>query len=85
MPLYAGEIGPDLTIGHEDAGTRCPASAVGDTGFARTALDWLDSAGAGYAAWSFNTWPSCWSLVGDWSGAPTPRWGRLVKDRLAGA
>jgi endoglucanase len=85
VPLFVGEIGPELDLGPAAAGTSCPSSAIRDTGFARTIFDWLDAHGASYTAWSWNAWPSCWSLVTDWSGAPTPVWGRLVRQRLAGS
>ncbi len=80
VPLYAGEIGPDATV---PADAPCPPSAVGDTGFSRRLLDWLDRHGAGYTAWTWNDWDDCLSLVQDARGTPTPRWGREVKDRLA--
>jgi hypothetical protein len=84
VPLFAGEIGPELTIrSAQDAGSNCPRSAIRDTGFARTIFDWLDRHGASYTAWSYNTWPSCWGLVTDWSGTPTPVWGRFIRDRLS--
>ena len=83
VPVYAGEVGPDLNIGYEQAGVRCPLSAVGRTGFDSSVFDWLDSHGVSYAAWAWNKWPSCWSLISDWSGTPTGIWGRFVKDRLA--
>jgi endoglucanase len=85
VPLFVGEIGPELGIPNEEARDHCPPSAIRDTGFARTIFDWLDRHGASYTAWTWNTWPSCWSLVTDWAGTPTTGWGRLVHDRLAGA
>jgi endoglucanase len=83
VPIYAGEVGPDLTIDSDQAGVRCPPTAVVRTGFAGSIFDWLDSHGASYAAWSWNNWPSCWSLIVDWSGRPTGIWGKFVKERLA--
>jgi len=83
VPLIAGEVGPDLTIDYDQAHARCPREAVSSTGFDRTLLDWLDAYGAGFTAWTFNTWSSCWALVTNWSGTPTSAWGRWFRSRLA--
>jgi hypothetical protein len=83
VPLYVGEVGPDLTIGYDQAHNHCPASAVGKTGFDNALFDWLDKQGASYTAWTWNTWPSCWSLISDWSGTPTKPWGEFIRARLA--
>ncbi|WP_412543152.1 cellulase family glycosylhydrolase [Longispora sp. K20-0274] len=81
VPLFIGEIGPDLTIADIDKG--CPVSALGKTGFDSAVLDWADRHGASYTAWTWNPWPDCWALVSNWSGAATPLWGRLIRARLA--
>jgi hypothetical protein len=62
---------------------RCPRTAVRADGWAPLTLDWLDRHGAGWTAWSWNPWGDCWSLVQNWAGEPTPRWGAEVKRRLA--
>jgi endoglucanase len=85
VPIFAGEIGPDLTIGYDKVQGKCPRSAVGRTGFDDALFNWLDSHGASYTAWSWNVWRSCWSLISDWGGKPTQPWGRFLKDRLATA
>lgn len=83
VPLVAGEVGPTLTVGAADVDERCPSSAVRADGWAPLTLDWLDRHGAGWTAWSWNPWGDCWSLVRNWDGEPTPRWGAEVKRRLA--
>ena len=57
VPLLAGEIGEN------DCGT----------GYIDPLMDWLDSQGASYTAWTWNTW-DCSSgpaLISDYSGTPT--------------
>jgi endoglucanase len=81
VPLFAGEIGPDVAVNPDEA--RCPPTAVGDSGFSRRLLDWLDRHDAGYTAWTWNASDDCLSLVQDARGTPTPRWGREFKSRLA--
>lgn len=83
VPLFAGEIGPTLSVAAEGVDDECPRAAVRRGGFADTTLDWLDRHAAGYAAWSWNPWPDCWALVADWGGEPTPLWGVGVRRRLA--
>ncbi|GAA2523160.1 glycoside hydrolase family 5 protein [Winogradskya humida] len=83
VPVFAGEVGPTLTIGADGVDADCPSSAVRKGGFADSTLDWLDDHAAGYAAWSWNPWPDCWALVKDWGGEPTSRWGVGVRRRLA--
>lgn len=84
VPLFVGEIGPALAVGADGVDTECPRAAVRGGGFATSTLDWLDEHGAGYAAWSWNPWPDCWALVGDWDGTPTDGWGTEFRNRLAG-
>lgn len=82
VPLVVGEIGPDLTLSAQDADRNCPPSAVHGTRFVTEAFDWMDAHGVSYTAWSWNRWPSCWALIRDWSGAPTPIWGEFVRNHL---
>jgi hypothetical protein len=77
VPLFAGEVGPDTV----DA--KCTEKSVGNTGFAKRVLDWLDSHGASYTPWSWNAWHDCYSLISSYSGTPTAIWGKQVKARLA--
>ncbi|HEY3504092.1 MAG TPA: cellulase family glycosylhydrolase [Actinocatenispora sp.] len=84
VPLVVGEIGPDLTLSAQDADRNCPPSAVHGTRFVTEAFDWMDAHGVSYTAWSWNRWPSCWALISDWSGTPTPIWGEFVHDHLRG-
>jgi endoglucanase len=79
VPLYAGEVGPDITDPDEDY---CPSDALGHTGFSERVLDWLDDHGAGYTPWAWNAWDDCYALITDARGTPTPLWGRAVRARL---
>ena len=83
VPLFAGEIGPTLTLGADGIDENCPRSAILDGGFAKITLDWLDAHGASWTAWSWNPWPDCWALVQSFGGDPTASWGREVRRRLA--
>ncbi|SFL88574.1 glycoside hydrolase family 5 protein [Geodermatophilus ruber] len=77
VPLYAGEVGPDLD-------ENCTPANVAEAGFSERAFDWLDAHGASYTAWTWNVWNDCASLISDYEGTPTPFWGREVRERLAG-
>jgi hypothetical protein len=83
VPMLIGEIGPDLTIGYDQAHAQCPKSAVGVTGFDAALFDWMEQTGVSYTAWTWNVWSSCWSLVLDWSGTPASPWGAFLRQRLA--
>jgi hypothetical protein len=76
VPLYAGEVGPDLD-------ENCTSPPADRSGFSERTLDWLDAHGASYTAWTWNVWPDCASLVSDHEGTPTPVWGRQIQARLA--
>jgi len=77
VPLYAGELGPDTV---DD---KCTPASVGNTGFSKRILDWLDAHGASYTPWSWNAWKDCYSLITSQKGTPTAVWGKEVKARLA--
>lgn len=83
VPLFVGEIGPDLPDSAKGTDDECPPGSVRDGDFSTTLFDWLDTHGASYTAWSWNPWQDCWALVTGWDGAPTRIWGRQVKARLA--
>jgi hypothetical protein len=84
VPVFAGEVGPTLVAGTDAADADCPRSSVRPGGFAASTLDWLDEHQIGYAAWSWNPWPDCWALIGNWNGDPTPVWGAEIRRRLTG-
>jgi endoglucanase len=77
VPLYVGEVGPDTVD------NKCTPESVGHTGFSKATLDWLDAHDASYTAWAWNDWGDCYSLISDYSGRPTPIWGREMLARLA--
>ena len=63
MPFEAGETGPNTS---------------GDTN-EDTFLNWMDSAGAGYYAWAWDTWST---LLSSYNGAPKSPWGTDYRTRL---
>jgi hypothetical protein len=66
VPLIAGEIG-------DDTGTHAMTDAL---------MNWMDAKGAGYLAWSWNTWGDNLSLVNnDKNGTPTA-WGLDFKNHV---
>lgn len=83
VPLFTGEVGPNLTLGAAGIDDNCPRSAVRGTAFPDTVFDWLDAHGASYTPWSWNPWPDCWALIQQWNGNPTTGWGDQVRRRLA--
>ncbi|HEY6798515.1 MAG TPA: cellulase family glycosylhydrolase [Kineosporiaceae bacterium] len=83
VPLLAAELGPDLTRSGADLDATCPPGYVGQTGFSARTVDWLGAHGAGWVAWAWTPSGDCWALTSDWSGTPTPRWGRLLRGELA--
>jgi len=85
VPLFVGEVGPNLDRSSDGIDEKCPASAVGRGDFTKSTFDWLDEHGASYTPWSWNPWPDCWALVTGWDGDPTGTWGKEVKSRLAAA
>lgn len=72
VPLIAGEFGEDFS------GSDCSTTLVSSF------VDWMDARQGSYAAWSWNTWGGCLSLVSDVSaGTPTSGWGAFYKAHLA--
>jgi hypothetical protein len=72
VPLVAGEFGEDFS------GSDCSTTLVSSF------VAWMDAHQGSYAAWSWNTWGGCLSLVSDVSaGTPTSGWGAFYKAHLA--
>ncbi len=65
MPLDAGEVGPN---GSTDTNTNA-------------FLDWMDTKGANYYAWVWDTWGS---LISNYTGSPDSPWGSAYQQRLTG-
>jgi endoglucanase len=67
-PVVAEEVGVD----------NCDAT------WFNTLLNWLDSKGIGYLAWTWNIWGGCSaiSLISDYAGTPT-QYGLIYKNHLA--
>lgn len=47
-------------------------------------LHWADAHHVGYAAWVWDTWQSCLSLISSYNGTPANAYGRFVKAHYAG-
>lgn len=54
-------------------------SSCGSTNIARL-IGWADAHGAGYAAWTWDTWGTCGSLVSSYDGTPANDYARWVHD-----
>jgi endoglucanase len=57
-------------------------SSCGSTNIERV-IGWADAHGAGYAAWTWNTWDTCGSLVSSYDGTPANDYARWVHDFYA--
>ena len=70
-PIFVGEVGCEPDPKQPDPTTWAPK-----------VLDYINQHGFNWTAWSFHTSASpC--LLADWNYAPTPYWGKFVKDDLA--
>jgi hypothetical protein len=67
VPLVFGETGE--TYDASDCGS----------GYISTFLPWADAHGAGYEAWTWDTWGGCGVLVSNYAGAPANAWATWVK------
>ena len=68
VPLVLGEAGET----YDD-------SSCGSTNISRV-LGWADDHAAGYAAWTWDTWGTCGSLVSDYDGTAANGYARWVHD-----
>jgi hypothetical protein len=71
VPLVLGETGET----YDD-------SSCGSTNIARV-LGWADTHAAGYAAWTWDTWGTCGSLISSYAGTPANDYARFVKSFYA--
>jgi hypothetical protein len=54
-------------------------SSCGSTNIARV-VGWADAHAASYAAWTWDTWGTCGSLVSSYAGTPANEYGRWIHD-----
>ncbi|MFI7336393.1 cellulase family glycosylhydrolase [Streptomyces sp. NPDC050085] len=70
VPVTAGEIGQN-TCNHD---------------YLDQVMNWADSNGVGYLAWTWNPWGACATggndLITDWNGTPTTTYGEAYKAHL---
>jgi endoglucanase len=71
VPLIFGETGETF----DDS--ECGSSHVS------TFMNWADAHGAGYEAWTWDTWGTCGSLISDYNGTPANGYGSYVKSHYA--
>jgi hypothetical protein len=71
VPLIFGETGQT----YDDSS--CGSSNISSF------LHWADAHGVGYAAWTWDTWGTCGSLIGSYSGRPANGYGAFVKGYYA--
>jgi endoglucanase len=72
VPLIFGEVGEtydDSSCGHS---------------YMQSFLQWADAHHVGYAAWTWDTWGNCESLISNYDGTPANDYGRWVKAYYAG-
>ena len=83
VPLLIGELGPGLGVGYSAKIDRaCPSSYISNSSFDSTLLSWASRNKVSWAAWSWNPWGDCWSLVKNFSGTPTAGYGEMIKAAL---
>jgi endoglucanase len=67
VPMIFGEVGET----YDD-------SSCGSTNMS-VFLHWADAHDVGYAAWTWDTWGDCLSLISNYDGAPANQYGAFVK------
>jgi endoglucanase len=71
VPLIFGEFGETY-----DASS-CGSSETS------TILHWAQAHNVGHAAWTWNTWGDCLSLISSYNGTPANAYGRFIKSWYA--
>jgi len=71
VPLIFGETGES----YDDSD--CGSSAIS------TIMNWADSHGVGYEAWTWDTWGTCGALISSYSGTPNGAYGAWVRAHYA--
>jgi len=67
VPLIFGEVGESYD------GSDC------GSGHISTIVDWAETHGVGYEAWTWDTWGNCSALITTYAGAPRAAYGEWVK------
>ena len=71
VPLIFGETGETFD-----------ASSCGSSNTS-TFLQWADQHQVGYAAWTWDAWGTCLSLISNYNGPPAHQYGKFVKSYYA--
>jgi endoglucanase len=61
-----------------ETGETFDGSSCGSTNISRI-LPWAKAHGVGYAAWTWDTWPTCATLISTYRGRPANQYGAFVK------
>ena len=72
VPLIFAETGQSYD------GSSCGASNIASI------VGWADAHGAGWAAWTWDTWGNCEALISAYDGAPRAAYGRWVRSHMLG-
>jgi hypothetical protein len=72
VPLIFGEVGEDYE------GSSCQPTNVAQF------LPWADAHGVGYAAWTWDVWDGCGSLIRSYGGTPANAYGAWIRAYYAG-
>jgi hypothetical protein len=70
VPILFGEVGESV------GGSDCGSTAV------RTILAWAATYHVSWAAWTWDTWGNCSSLISSYSGTPANRYAAFVRQTL---
>ncbi len=73
VPLVFGETGE--TYDDSDCGS----------GYISSFMHWADAHGAGYEAWTWDTWGTCGSLIRSYDGTPANGYGAYVRAHYLGS
>lgn len=77
-----GPVSARVPLVFGETGETYDASSCSSANTARF-MGWVDAHASGYAAWTWDTWGSCLSLIGDYRGTPANPYGAFVKSYYA--
>ena len=70
VPLLFGETGEDVP------GQDCSSAAINGI------LGWAESHNVSWAAWTWDTWGTCGSLISSYDGTPANAYGSYIRQTL---
>ena len=78
LSSQVGPVAAQVPVVFGEYGETYDGSSCGSTNTANT-LNWADTNGVGYEAWTWDTWGNCSSLISDYSGTPANAYGTYVR------